>query len=79
MAIKPTFKNICDHHQLGSPLLASLASELPYAVVDMMLQGEPVREDHAKIILSRLSFKTGANYTLENMDVPLVDHEEAHS
>lgn len=71
VSLLPTFKEVCTTHGLDIYKLAMESNRIPYAVFDMMLEGEPVSEIDARLALQRLTFATNLQYTLYNVDVAL--------
>jgi hypothetical protein len=69
--LSPTFADICTHHNLDFPELATL-TDISYAILDKMFYGIPVSERDASLVLGIVSLETGQKYSLDNVDVVLL-------
>ena len=72
-----TFKDICTLHLLDLDTLAKEAG-VPFAVLDRMLDGEPVSEKEAQFVMQMVSRQSEHIYRLEEVDVKLMEEEAQH-
>jgi hypothetical protein len=68
----PTFADLHTQHQFDIERLATSAG-VPYATLDLMRSGDLVTREEAHLVLQTVSRLTGKQYTLETVDVPLVE------
>ena len=73
---KPTLYQLCTTHKLESMdtlFMLAKQSGVPKSIIDVMLINSPVEESDAVKVLNALSQMTGQTWTLEHVDVKLVE------
>jgi hypothetical protein len=75
IALFPTFADLHTLHQFDLNVL-STGSGVEYTVIDMMLANHPVPEAAARLVLQTASHLSGQHYTLDNVDVKLIEEGE---
>jgi hypothetical protein len=73
--IKISFGDICSQLKLynGGLNVIHWMSGVPSETFGDMLVGDPVQRDHAENVLIALSLYIDSNWTLETVDVPLLE------
>jgi hypothetical protein len=74
----PTFPDLYQRHAFTSLGLAIQAHVLP-ETIDLMLQEMPVRREYVIRVLCAFSLRTGQAYTLRNVQVKVLEGENAKS
>jgi hypothetical protein len=72
VVLMPTFKDLCTLHNLSLNTLAE-RSRVPFAIVERMWHGSPVPSHEARLVLDMASRRSRLDYTLQNVDVKLVE------
>jgi hypothetical protein len=72
VALLPTFAAFHSIHQFDLPVL-STASGVSFDVIGMMLRCEAVATKEARLVLKAASMQAGQKYTVDNVDVRLVE------
>ena len=77
VALMPTFADLHATHHFDLARLA-ISAGVPFAALDMMLIGNAVSSQEARLVLQMASRLAGEIYTLDTVDVPIekeVQHE----
>lgn len=74
MALLPTFNALHHLYQFDPSLLATGAG-VEEQVIERMLKGKPVHQQEAHLVLQVASRIAGERFTLETVDVPVINEE----
>jgi hypothetical protein len=72
VVLMPTFTEICESHSLSIDVLTG-PDMLYQPAMLQMLKGKPVLKSYAVKVLSTVSAHAGKHYTLDTVDVPLIE------
>lgn len=74
VALQPTFAELHSKHSFDLRRLA-IGAGAEEQVIEMMLSGQPVTPQEARLVLQKASRLAGEHYTLETVDVPVINEE----
>ena len=74
VVLMPTFKEVCEAHQLNVDDISG-PDKIHTVIIMQMLNGSPVLSAYAEKVLSTLSAHVGKPYTLETVDVIIMNTE----
>jgi hypothetical protein len=77
VALMPTFAELHARHQFDLARLARSA-DVPRATIQRMLDGKPILQMDARLVLQEVAHLTGGHYMLETVDVPVLGEEGQH-
>ncbi len=75
VALMPTFADLHKEYEFNLTGLA-IGTGVPASIISMMLDGESVTRQHACRVLEMVSRIAHKDYSLETVDVPVIDEEE---
>jgi hypothetical protein len=76
VVLMPTFKEICESHSLSIDVLTGPDTLYQPAMLQM-LKGKPVLRSYAVKVLSTVSAHAGKRFTLDDIDVPLIEEVQS--
>ena|SRR5579859_6758167 len=76
VALLPTFQEVCATHHWDFAMLTE-HTEVPYSTIQQLLADEPVPIEEARVVLQMASRLSGKDYTLDTVDVTLVEGGES--